>query len=161
MFDFITVITTERLYNSVLDRVPTEVGVMVLAEDEYQFRVKKCRREAVSNKKNVDPLIIFDSLQRQEYLEIIKQHFNTTFIHTPNTRIYAEAKGYFQMLTPETAHDAMVDVLKQRRETRRVADFVLDVPASLKAASLSIRLTQEERSRFINLLHKDISSAFV
>ena len=161
MFDFITVITTERLYKSVLDRVPLEVGVMVLAEGEYQFRVKKCRREAVSNKCNVDPLVIFDSLQRQEYLKIIKEHFDISFTHTPNTRIYGEARGYFKQLTPEEAHDAMVEVLKQRRETRRVADFVLDVPTSLKAASLSIRLTQHERTRFINMLHKDIASAFV
>jgi hypothetical protein len=159
MFDFITVITTERLYNSVLNRVPGEVGVMVLAEGGYQFR-KNCRREAASNKSNVDPLVIFDSLQRQEYLKIIKEHFDISFTHTPNTRIYGEARAYFKHLTPEAAHDAMVEVLKQRRETRRVADFVQDVPASLKAASLSIRFTQEERSRFINLLHKDITSAF-
>lgn len=160
MFDFITVITTERLYHSVLNRVPAEVGVMVLAEGGYQFR-KNCRREAVSNKSNVDPLVIFDSLQRREYLKIIKEHFDISFAHTPNTRIYAEALNYFNQLPPETAHDSMVEVLKQRLETRRIADFVIDVPASLKAAALSIRLTQTERDRFINLLHKDITSAFV
>ena len=160
MFDFITVITTERLYNSVLDRVPREVGIMVLAEGEYQFRVNKCRREAVSNKCNVDPLVIFNSLQRQEYLKIIKEHFDISFTHTPNTRIYGEASDYFKQLTPERAHDSMVEALKQRRETRRVADFVLEVPGSLKAAALSIHLNQEQRARFINLLQKDITSAF-
>ncbi len=160
MFDYITVITTERLYQSVLERVPREIGIMVLAEGEYQFRVKKCRREAVSNKSNVDPLVIFDSLQRREFSKIIKEYCGVSFAHTPNTRIYSEARNVFQQLTPETAHDAMVVVLKQRRETHRVADFVLDVPASLKAASLSLRLTQAERSRFIGLLKKDIASAF-
>jgi hypothetical protein len=160
MFDYITVITTERLYQSVVERVPREIGIMVLAEGEYQFRVKKCRREAVSNKSNVDPLVIFDSLQRREFLMIIKEHCGVSFAHTPNTRIYAEARNVFKQLTPEAAHDAMVEVLKQRRETRRVADFVLDVPASLKAASLSLRLTQAERSRFVGLLKKDITSAF-
>ena len=54
----------------------------------------------------------------------------------------------------------MVEALKQRRETRRVADFVLEVPGSLKAAALSIHLNQEQRARFINLLQKDITSAF-
>jgi len=160
MFDYITVITTERLYQSVLERVPQEIGIMVLAEGEYQFRAKKCRREAVSNKSNVDPLVILDSLQRREFLKIIKEHFGISFTHTPNTQIYAEARNVFKQLTSEAAHDAMVEVLKQRRETRRVADFVLDVPSSLKAASLSLRLTQVERSRFIGLLKKDITSAF-
>ena len=160
MFDFITVITTERLFKSVRDRVPEEIGVMVLAEGEYKFKKKECHREAVSNKSNVEPIVIFDSLQRQEYMKIIKEYFGVTLNHLPNTRIYAEAKGYFRLLTPETAHDAMVEVLKQRRDTRRVVDFVLDVPASLKAASLSIRLTKEERVRFVNILQKNITSAF-
>lgn len=159
MFDFITVITTERLYKSVEDRVPKEVGIMVLADGGYQFR-KKPFREAVSNKVNVDPTVIFNSLQRRESLKIIKEKFDVSLAHLPNTQIYGAAKMYFEKLSPEAAHDAMVKALKHRREIRRVADFVLDVPSSLKAASLSIRLTHEERTRFVNLLHKDINSAF-
>lgn len=160
MFDFITVITTERLYNSVEERIPREVGIMVLADGGYQFRIKKCRREAISNKGNVEPVVIFNSLQRREYLKIIKEAFGVSLAHLPNTQIYSEAKIYFEKLTPEAAHDAMVEALKHRRDTRRVADFVLNVSNSLKAASLSIRLTKEDRTRFVNLLHKDIASAF-
>ncbi len=159
MFDFITVITTERLYKSVADRVPAEVGIMVLADGGYQFR-KKPFREAVSNKFNVDPVVIFNSLQRREYLKVIKKTFGVTLTHLPNTQIYSEAKKYFEKLAPEEAHNAMVEALKHRRDTHRVADFILDVPSSLKAASLSIRLTHEERTRFVSLLHKDIASAF-
>ena len=159
MFDFITVITTERLYKAVADRVPGVVGIMVLAEGGYQFR-KKPFREAVSNKRNVDPVVIFNSLQRREYLKIVKEKFGVSLAHLPNTQIYSAAKTYFEKLSPEAAHDAMVEALKHRRDSRRMADFVLDVPCSLKAASLSIRLTHEERTRFVSLLHKDITSAF-
>ena len=159
MFDYITVITTERLYKSVADRVPGEIGIMVLADGGYQFR-KNPFREAISNKGNVEPVVIFNSLQRREYLTIIKEAFGVSLAHMPNTQIYSEAKTYFEKLTPEAAHDAMVEALKQRRDTCRVADFVADVPKSLKAASLSLRLTREDRTRFVNLLHKDIASAF-
>lgn len=160
MFDFITVITSERLYNSVKDRVPQEVGIMVLADRGYQFR-KKPFREAVSNKSNVDTAIIFNSLQRREYLKVIKSIFSVSLSHLPNTMIYREAKKYFEQLAPEEAHDAMVKALQQRRNTRRIADFIHGVPNSLKAASLSIRLTNKERTRLIDLLHKDIDSTFV
>lgn len=159
MFEFITVITTEHLYKSVENLVQKEIGIMVLADGGYRFR-KNPFREATSNKKKVDPVVIFNSLQRREYLKIIKEIFGVTLSHLPNTQICSEAKTYFERLTPEVAHDAMVEALKQRRDTRRVADFVLEVPNSLKAASLSIRLTHEERSRFVNLLHKDINSTF-
>jgi hypothetical protein len=161
MFDFITIITTEHLYKSVEDRAPLEVGIMVLADKGYQFRTKKCRREAVSNKTNVDPVTIFNSLQRREYLRIIKEALGVSLENLPNTQIYREAKVHFQKLPPETAHDVMVKALKRRRDAHRVADFVLDVPNSLKAASLSIRLTIEERIRLVNLFQNDIKSTFV
>lgn len=160
MFDFITIITTERLYQSVADRTPREIGIMVLAEGKYRFRTKNYCRKAASNKSHVEPAVIFNSLQQREYLKIIKEVFGISLAHLPNTQIYREAKMYFEKLTPEEAHDAMVVALKHRRDVRRIADFVVDVPSSLKAASLSIKLTPEERGRFVNLLHKDIASAF-
>ena len=70
-------------------------------------------------------------------------------------------KKYFNKMSPETAHNAMVEVLKKRRDTLRIVDFINEVPNSLKAASLSIRLTKEERTRFLNILNNDIMSAFV
>jgi hypothetical protein len=159
MFDYITVITTERLYNEVTERVPREVGIMVLADGRYQFRKKPCRK-ALSNRTNVEPVVVFNALQQREYLKVIKEAFGVSLTHLPNTKIYSEARKYFEKLPPEAAHDGMVEALKRRRDIRRVADFVANVPNSLKAASLSIRLSREDRDRFINLLHMDIASVF-
>jgi hypothetical protein len=161
MFDFITVITTERLFKAVEERVPPEVGIRVLAEGRYRFKTHGCRREAISNKANVDPIVIFNSLQRQEYLKIIKEEFGVSLRHLPNTQIYGEAKKFFAQLAPETAHDKMVEVLKLRKQTRRLVDFIMEVPDSLKAASLSIRLTNEERNRFLGLLNRGIGATFM
>ncbi len=161
MFDFITVITTERLFTAVEARIPPEVGIRVLAEGKYQFKMHGCRREAISNKTHVDPIVIFNSLQRQEYLGIIKKEFGVSLSHLPNTQIYGEAKKLFGRLSPETAHDSMVEMLKKRKQTRRLVDFIMEVPASLKAASLSIRLTNEDRNRFLGLLHQGIGSTFM
>lgn len=159
IFDYITVVTSERLFNQVKKLVPRTVGIKVLADTEYKFR-KNPYRKPISNKKHVEPAVIFNSLQRQEYLKIIKKEFGVSLANTPNTHIYSEAKKYFEKLSPEIAHDAMVEVLKNRH-TSRVADFVVGVPNSLKAASLSIRLTKDERTRFIDLLQKDITTAFL
>ena len=160
MFDFITVITSERLFKSVADRVAPEVGIWVLAEGRYQFK-QGVRREAISNKSNVDTLVTFNSLQRSEYLRILKDELGVTLSHLPNTQIYGEARKFFAQLPPGTAHDRMVDVLKLRNQTRRLAEFIMEVPRSLKAASLSIRLTNEERNRFLGLLHKGIGATFM
>lgn len=160
MFDFITVITTERLFKAVEDRVAPEVGIRVLAEGKYQFK-QGIRREAISNKSNVDPLVVFNSLQRSEYLRILKEELGVSLSHLPNTLIYGEARKFFAQLPPETAHDRMADVLKLRKQTLRLAEFIMEVPKSLKAASLSIRLTNEERNRFLDLLHQGIGATFM
>lgn len=159
MFDCITVITTEHLYNAVYDRIPKEIGILVLANDNYQFR-KTPYRKATSNLKNVDPIIIFNSLQRHEYIRIIKEEFGISLANFPNTKVYSQAKEYFKKLTPETAHSAMVKMLKCRRDSMGIANFVPYYPNSLKVASLSIRLAKNDRERFINLLDKEISSTF-
>lgn len=159
MFDFITVVTTERLFEAVKERVPEDVGIMVLADGGYQFKKNPCR-ESLSNRSKVNPTVIFNALQRREYLKIIQDQFDVSLTHLPNTQIYSAAKSYFEKLAPETAHDAMVEAFKRRRDIWRATEFIANVPNSLKAASLSIRLTEEERTRFINMLHESIATVF-
>jgi hypothetical protein len=55
----------------------------------------------------------------------------------------------------------MVEVLKHRKQARRLVDFIMEVPGSLKAASLSIRLTNEDRNRFVGLLRRGIGATFM
>jgi hypothetical protein len=159
LFDFITVITSERLYSVIETRLSKGIGIMVLADRGYAFR-RNPRREPVSNRNNVNPIAILNSLQQKEYLKIINNVFGKSLKTIPNTMIYSEAKKLFERLPPEIAHDAMVDVLTKRRDTRRISDFIADVPKSLKAASLSMQLTNAERMKFIDILQKNISVAF-
>lgn len=160
IFDNISVITSEQLYEAVQEKIPQEIGIMVLSDSGYKFR-KKPYREPTSNRNNVVPVAIFNSLQRTEYLKIIKEIFHVSLAELPNTQIYKESKKYFENLPPEVAHDKMVEVLKLRKNTRKVCEFVSAVPNSLKSSALSIRFTQEQRSRFIQLLNQDIATAFV
>jgi len=159
MFDYITVVTTERLFDAIARRVPEEIGIMVLSEKGYQFKKKPYRR-ATSNKSRVDPSVILNSLQKREYLKIIEEECGVSLRYLPNTRVYSAARVHFREISPERAHDAMVKALKSRRDTYRVSDFVTSVPGSLKAASLSIRLSREEQNRFLDSLHHRITAIF-
>lgn len=161
VFDCITVVTTEKLYDTICERVPSEIGVMVLAENKYSFKTKNCRREAKTNKSNVVPSIIFESLQRREYTKIIKDVLGKTFDGVPNTKIHKEAKAYFSKIPPEIAHQKMVEVLTNRRQVKNLSEFIFEVPHSLKAASISLRLTKDERNRFIDLMNSKIHNVFV
>ncbi len=159
LFDCIWVVTTERLYDAVKERVCSGIGIMVLAEGGYNFR-KNPRLKPVSNKENVDPVAIFKSLQQAEYLRIIKKELDVSLTHLPNTKIYSEAKSYFSTLSPIVAHDQMVEELTLRKYTHNITEFITSVPKSLKASALSIKFTKKERHQFCNILQKDIASAF-
>jgi hypothetical protein len=159
IFEYITVVTTEHLFESVQARTPEDIGIKVLADGGYQFRKYPCR-ESISNRGNIDSMVVLSSLQRHEYLKIIEDKFGVSLKEFPNTHIYNKAKSYFERLHPNEAHDSMVEILKERRNSHRFGEFVSAVPNSLKAAALSIRLTKEERYRFIDALNKNIRLVF-
>src|SRR3989339_803265 len=97
VFDYITIISTEKLFYKIEERIPEDIGIMVLSENKYVFR-KNPIREPLSNKSSVDPIAIFNSLQRREYLKIIKEIFGVILSNLPNTQIYGEAKKYFNKM---------------------------------------------------------------
>ncbi|OAJ69827.1 hypothetical protein A7976_13610 [Methylobacillus sp. MM3] len=159
VFDLITVITTENLYQAVESRVDQTIGIMVLAKTGYKFK-KTPYREPISNVKNVHSSVIFDSLHRKEYLQIIEEILAVDLQDVPNTQIYEIAKSYFSKIDPEIAHAEMVRAIKKRQGAFKVSEFIHEVPSSLKAAYLSLKLSKSENHKFLDLLKNNISVAF-
>jgi hypothetical protein len=108
-------------------------------------------REASSLKEQAVPAAIFDSLRKSEYLKIVRDHFGLP--GAPNTQIYRACKELFCRLPSAIAHDAMVQVLKERGNCHSLKTFIQNVPFSLKAASIACKLTGQEQMFFVNLLH--------
>ena len=131
-FDRIHIVAHEKHLEKAREIVGDKVGLMVLTE-KYTIRTI---REAVSNKRNVAPEIIFDSLRRSEYCEILKAEFG--FVpDVPNTRIFLECKKLFAKLDPEGVHDRLVTMLKNRGVRNPVAHEINALPQSLAMALLS------------------------
>jgi hypothetical protein len=155
VFDNINVITSESQAEKVSAAVEKDIGLMVLT-DRNTIRTV---RAPVSLKHSTQPSVIFDSLRRNEYEQIIECHFGTV-PHVSNARIYQACRDLFSTLSPGTAHDAMVTVLKKRGNNRGLNEFVASVPASLKALSLSCRLNNAEQVRFSHALNSDVGDCF-
>jgi len=153
VFDRINVITSDSQLNKVSGVVGDDIGLMVLT-DRYTISTV---REPSSYKKTVRPEIIFDSLRRNEYEQIVKEQFGEV-PQVSNARMYQACREIFSRLNPATAHDAMVSVLKKRDNNKRLRDFVLSVPESLTATSLSCKLGVAEQARFSQLLNTPIGA---
>lgn len=156
VFDRINVITSDSQLDKVAGVVNNDIGLMVLT-DRYTISTV---REPSSFKSSVRPEIIFDSLRRNEYELIVKEHFGEV-PQVSNARMYQACREIFSGLDPATAHDAMVSVLKKRDNSKRLRDFVLSVPESLTATSLSYKLGVAEQARFSQLLNMPISCCLV
>jgi hypothetical protein len=151
LFDHINVITSDSQLDKVAGVVGDDIGLMILT-DRYTISTV---REPSSLKKSIRPVVVFDSLRRKEYEQIVKAHFGEV-PQVPSARMYQACRELFHSLDPTVAHDAMVALLKKRFNSRRLRDFVLSVPESLTAVSLSCKLGVAEQTRFSQLLNTDI-----
>ncbi len=128
VFDKINIITCESQVEKLEQTIPNEIGLVVLTSSE-DFHIIK---PAKSNKYNVSPNIIINTLRKDEYLEIINKHYGY-IPEVPNTLIYGECQRLFGALQPEIAHDEMVSVLSKRKEAKRLRECFDAFPSSLTA----------------------------
>jgi len=156
IFDRIHVITSERQIEKVITAVNEDIGVMVLTNRNTLRTI----RSGDSLKSRIEPSVVFDSLRRNEYIRILIKRFGS-IPDVPNTRIYEACKKVFCRLSPEAAHDEMVNILKTRGRSRSLSEFVTGVPVSLKAVSLSCKLSRKEQASFLNLLDMNIGSCLL
>ena len=151
IFDHIHVITSDEQLQKVSEEIDDSIGLMVLSNRHTISTVRNSR----SMKHQVRPAAIFDSLRRAEYTQIIRAEYG--FVpDVPNTQMYRECKELFCRLSPGDAHDGMVSVLRQRGNCRSLRDFIINMPSSLKAISLSCKLSHKEKAVFLNLLNVDV-----
>lgn len=144
IFDKVNVVTHSSQLEKVMESISEDVGIMVLLK-KYTLRTI---RHPTSNKKNVDPERIFESLRKEEYCKIVKDEYG--FIpDVPNTRIFAESKKLFTDLSPERAHDKMVEVLRRRKQDSSFKRFIKAIPPSLRSACICSRLNSKQRNNFL------------
>lgn len=132
VFDHINVITSEQQAKKLINELPESVGVHTLTNRNTISII----RESVSNKINIKPEVLFDSLRKNEYLSVIKNNYGS-IPDVPNTRIFNECKTLFVRMPPELAHDTTMPILRKRNENDSLGEFLANAPDSLSAFIIS------------------------
>jgi len=156
VFDLIYIITSHNQLLKLEMILPRKIGLMELT-DAYTI---KTVREATSLKNQVSPEIIFDSLRKPEYLDIIKTVYGYV-PDVPNTRIYKECRNLFIKLTPEIAHDQMLRVLRRRSNNTLLTRLIDRIPTSLRAYVLSTTLSSSQAVKLEQLMRINLSATLV
>ena len=153
VFDYVNVITTSSQVEKIKTLIPEKTGILVLTQNNTISTIRKAK----SNKENIDPDILFDSLRKNEYTKIIKTHYGY-IPNVPNTKIHRTCKKMYSGIPLDDVHELTIKVLKQRDNSQYFNHFIKKAPASLSAYALSISGQKKKMQNLENLFNNKVHS---
>ena len=156
IFDYINVITSPSHAKTLDTILPEKAGVLVLTDRNTITTIRKPK----SNKENINPAILFDSLRKSEYMRIIKEYYGT-IPDVPNTQIYRECKKLYCEIPPGYAHELTVKILKGRNNSKILKDFIDKAPSSVSAYAISISGQKKKLQKIMALFDNKIDSLLI
>lgn len=154
VFAKVYVIASEGHVSGVLDTVPDDVGVMMLAS---RYRISTVRA-AEDRPDRICPVTVFQSLRSAEAATILRS-LKVAVPEVPNTQRHAAMRALFEALDPTAVHKAMVSTLKRTRNLAPLRDLVDQLPRSLHAAALSIQVRRSDHDRIVEAIATPLGAA--
>jgi len=154
VFAQIYVIAGESHVDAVMSSVPRDVGVMRL---NSRFQISKLR-EATGSPEFTSPAAIFDSIRTVEARMILESR-GVLVPAVPNTELSHVLRRLFIKLSPRSAHEGMVQVLKKTRNLLPLSNLVNKLPLSLQTAAVSVPLRKLDHMRLIAAVNTRIEDA--
>lgn len=147
VFAKVNVIAGENHLDEILNNYNPEIGVLLLT-NRYQIRVL---RKPVERKDRIDPSVLFESLTRREHLEILSR-LGEPIPKVPNTELHSELKRKIITCNPSKLHDVSLAVLKSTRSLLDLKQFTAQLPKSLYAVALTVRVSKQEQNNILTAI---------
>lgn len=154
VFAKVYVIASESHVAGVLNIVPADVGVMMLAS---RYRITTVR-EAADRPDRICPATVFESLRSAEAVAILKR-LKIAVPDVPNTQRHAVMRAIFAQLDATAVHKAMVTTLKRSRDLAPLSELVGHLPRSLHAAALSVQVRRSDHGRIVDTVSTPLNTA--
>lgn len=147
-FDKVYLVTGAEFLHKAQRLLPPSAGIIELT-DRYTLRN---HREPTANAENIEPSVLFDSLRKAEYSQIIREAFGK-LPDTSNMHIHAACKQLFCGLPNATCHDLAFSAIRRHRKApSHYGDFMHQVPHCLRSALLTSQLDESQIMRLSNAL---------
>lgn len=151
-FDYINVIVSPTQVDKVSEILPSIVGILSFTEKNTITTIRK----AESNLNNIELRLLFHSLRKKEYLQIVKAFYGT-IPNLPNTIIHQACEELYCNIPFSIAHKLTISALKERNSSAWMSEYIQDVPHSLTAYVLSIAGKRNKIRELSTLLNKELS----
>lgn len=154
VFASVNVIVGGNHLASVLDAVPSDVGVQTLS-GRYQISEIRAAKDVPSR---TNAASIFDVVTARE-AGLILRDLGFDLPNVPNTLRYHAYLEVFRSIPSAQAHCAMVKVLKKTRALTHLAPFIQELPISLQSIALSTKMSKVEFNNLVSVLRAPLLEA--
>ncbi|WP_137917140.1 sce7726 family protein [Hydrogenophaga sp. 2FB] len=146
-FDRVYLVTHPTLAARHMPRIDARVGVLTLETDGSLNEV----RAATPGISEVEPITVLRMLRRHEYMDTVHVHHGVQPA-LPNGLLYRHYEKLFVQLSSQQAHEALMTAFVTRTQDGELADFLGELPKSLRALGFATPLSRPQRRRVLKAL---------
>jgi len=150
-FEYVNIITSPSQIRKALQVLPESIGVLSFTDRNTISTFRKPK----SNLNNINLSLLFDSLRKNEYIEIVKTYYGNV-PNVPNTKIFNVCKKQYCEIPLKYAVRLTTDILKRRNYSDFTIQNIKKVPFSLIAYILSLGNNKIRIENTLKVLNKKL-----
>ena len=150
-FEYVNIITSPSHIEKALNHLPENIGILSFTERNTISTVRRPK----SNLERIDLSILFDSLRKEEYLQIINKYYGN-IPDVPNTKIFNVCKQLYCDMPVKIAVELTIEVLKKRNHSDFLIQHINKIPYSLIAYVLSFGKNDRRVENFLNVINRKL-----
>ena len=149
--DKVYIVTSSKHINKLIKLYHNStIGIIELTSRNALKTIK----EATNNKSSFNYEILFKTLRKQEYLELINEYFN--FVpEVSNTRIFKECLALAKKIEVSLFQKMVVNKLKSRKISNPIKIQEKSIPESLKHICYTLDFSKNEYEKLNSFLNKN------
>jgi hypothetical protein len=155
VFATVNVVTSPSHAGDVLRLAPTDVGVLVLSS---RFTLQT-ERLAITQPSRIRPESVLDMVRASEAVMILRA-LGMEVPSVPNTQLRGVLHPIYASLDPTRVHERMVTTLKKTRSQSASDTLVKELPGSLRAAMLALKMDEKSQHRVRDAVNVPLRVAF-
>lgn len=155
-FEYVNLITSPSQIEMIEKYLPEAIGILAFTKTNTISII----REPKSNLSNINLEFLFDSLRKEEYLNIISEFYGK-LPDVPNTKIHQVSKELYSNIPLTDANKLTIQILKKRNTSKYLRDCIDKIPYSVVAYALGSGGQEKKIKNMIKLFSNELNQYIV
>ena len=154
--EYVSVVASANHIDKLQKTIQPSVGIILLTNK----RTLSVVRKAISCRDTISKSVIFDSLRKSEYMDIVHE-ITGDIPKCSNALMYRECKSVIEGVDTGVFHDLVVKKLKKRDSSEEKIKLISSVPNSLKSLALGSKLSRIQCDNLLLALNNNVEECCI